>query len=231
MANCPTMATQLSPLAQLETTAVTTSTPSLQPANKDASRLPWRQMHVRLDVPPRLVLPTSTATTKYVQTKSFQFRYTNNSPQYPHLIIPIDSSQPDTAFGTSYNGQISSTVSTIFNFDIPTSDSGKTCSLVFLFPTQADLVTSSFTFSGAGTVEFSMLASSATSATDYSNAPAVETDYGTFTVAPGTSTVISTFSCPAGMTVGYELKAVGDTELTYFQDYNPSPIGLYITTC
>jgi hypothetical protein len=117
------------------------------------------------------------------------------------------------------------------NFDIPPGDAGKTCSLVFLFPTQAQLMTSSYTFSGNGGIDFSKLNGAATTATSYSNAPAVATDYGMTVVAPGNSYRIATFPCPAGTTVSFEMKAVGDTCLTYFQDYNPSPIGLYITKC
>lgn len=155
----------------------------------------------------------------------------NGNYEFPHLIIPIDSSNPNSAAGTSYFGTISSTISSIFNFDIPASDSGKKCSLVFLFPTQAQLTTSSFTFSGNGGLDFSLLNGVATQATDFANAPAVKTDYGVTTVAPGNSYSIATFDCPAGTAVSFEVKASGDTKLSYFQDYNPSPIGLYITTC
>jgi len=151
--------------------------------------------------------------------------------EFPHLIVPIDSSNPNAAAGTSFFGEVSSTISTIFNFDIPSSDSGKTCSLIFLFPTQAQLTTSSFTFSGNGGIDFSLLSSVATQSTDFANAPSVETDYGVTTVAPGNSYSIATFPCPAGTAVSFEAKASGDTSLRYFQDYNPSPIGLYITTC
>ncbi|PIG90344.1 GPI anchored cell wall protein [Aspergillus arachidicola] len=149
--------------------------------------------------------------------------------EFPHLIIPIDSSSPDTAAGTSYNGTISSTVSTIFNFDIPSSDAGKTCSLVFLFPKKEDLETSSYSFSGDGKVDFASLQSAATQSTTYNNAPAVKEDYGDFTISPGNSYLISTFECPAGQAVSYEMKNSGSTELDFFEDYNPSPLGLYIT--
>jgi hypothetical protein len=143
--------------------------------------------------------------------------------EYPHLIVPIDSSAPSKAPGTSYNGTITSSISSIFNFDIPQSDSGKQCSLVFLFPEQKDLETSSFSFSGNGAIDFAQLESPATQSTSYSNAPAVKTDYGVKTVSPGNSYTIATFSCPAGQTVAYELKNAGSTDLNYFQDWNPSP--------
>lgn len=151
--------------------------------------------------------------------------------EYPHLIVPIDSSKPNTAEGTSYFGTVSDTVSSIFNFDIPYSDQGKTCSLVFLFPKQSDLQTSSYTFSGDGKIDVSKLKSPATAKTTFNNAPDVAKDFGTFTIAPGNSYQIATFDCPAGKRVGYEISNAGSTNLHYFQDYNPSPIGLYITTC
>jgi hypothetical protein len=155
----------------------------------------------------------------------------NGNYEFPHLIIPIDSSNPSSAPGTSYFGQVSSTISSIFNFDIPASDAGKTCSLTFLFPLQSQLTTSSFAFSGNGGIDFSKLNGVATSATSYNNAPGTATDYGTTVVAPGHSYTIATFPCPAGTAVSFEMKAVGDTNFRYFQDYNPSPIGMFVTTC
>ena len=155
----------------------------------------------------------------------------NGAYEYPHLIVPIDSSNPTKAVGTSYFGEVSSSISSIFNFDIPASDSGKTCSLVFLLPTQAQLTTSSFNMSGNGGLACSLLNGVATSTTSFSNAPSVKNDYGVTIIAPGNSYSIATFPCPAGRAISVELKASGDIFLNYFQDYNPSPIGLYITKC
>jgi len=155
----------------------------------------------------------------------------NGQWEFPHLIIPIDSNTPTIPAGTSYFGEVSSTISTIYNFDIPASDAGKTCSLVFLFPTQDQLETSSFTFSGNGGIAFSLLDGVATNSTTYATAPGEKTSYGVTVVAPGNSYTIASFPCPAGQAISYELKAVGDTYLRDFQDYNPSPIGVYITKC
>jgi Ubiquitin 3 binding protein But2 C-terminal domain len=155
----------------------------------------------------------------------------NGPYEYPHLIIPVDSSKPDTPAGTSGNGIVTSTISSIFNFDIPASDAGKTCSLIFLFPNQAQLTTSSYTFSGNGGIDFCQLTSPASTSTTYDNTPNVRNDYGTTIVGPGNSYLIATFPCPSGSTIAFEMKASGDTSLNYFQDYNPSPIGLYIRTC
>merc|ERR1712072_841439 len=110
-----------------------------------------------------------------------------------HLIVPISSEYPDQSYGTSYNGQINGTTSSVYNFDIPQSYEGQTCSLVFLFPKKSDLETSDFTFNGEGSVSVDYLSSAAKQS--------------------------------------YELSASDGLSLEYFQDYNPSPIGLYITTC
>ncbi|OQE37977.1 hypothetical protein PENCOP_c009G00674 [Penicillium coprophilum] len=156
---------------------------------------------------------------------------TSGNYEYPHLIIPVDSSSPETAAGTSYNGTVSSTVSSVFNFDIPSSDSGKTCSLVFLFPELQDLETSSYSFSGDGKIDFSKLSSAVDESTTFKNLPSVSQDLGDITVSPGNSYVVSTFSCPAGEKVTYKMENSGSTDLNFFEDYNPSPLGLYITTC
>lgn len=148
---------------------------------------------------------------------------TSGNFEFPHLIIPVDSSSPDEAAGTKFNGKVTSSVSSIFNFDIPQSDSGKTCSLVFLFPKQADLQTSSFTFSGDGKIDFAKLSSPATSSTTFNNAPSVSKDLGTITVAPGNTYVVSTFSCPAGQRVAFEMRNAGSTSLEFFEDFNPAP--------
>ncbi|OAA73427.1 Ubiquitin 3 binding protein But2 [Cordyceps fumosorosea ARSEF 2679] len=155
----------------------------------------------------------------------------NGPYEFPHLIIPVSKSSPDTAAGTSYFGVVNGDTSSIFNFDIPAGDQGKKCSLVFLFPKQADLETSSFTFSGDGKLDFTQLKAAATEGTTYNNQPGKAADLGQVTVAPGNSYSIATFDCPAGQRVAYEISAAGNTDFKYFQDYNPSPIGLYITKC
>lgn len=156
----------------------------------------------------------------------------SGSYEYPHLIVPVSSVQPTTALGTSYFGEFSSTVSSIFNFDIPASDAGKTCTLVFLFPTQAELETSSFTTSGTGGLEFKELSSPASVATTYDTIPsAAGIDVTLSSVTPGNSYVVVSHECGAGERISFEVSATGSLDLKYFQDYNPSPIGLYVSVC
>ena len=155
----------------------------------------------------------------------------NGNYQYPHLIVPVNSASPDQAYGTQYNGKVGGGICSIFNFDIPSSYSGKTCTLVFLFPMQKDLQTSSYTTSGSGMVDISMLKSAANQQTTYNNQPMKASDLWSGSFAPGNSYTISSGDCAAGQTVSYEICASGDYMLEYFQDYNPSPIGLYVREC
>ena len=152
--------------------------------------------------------------------------------EYPHLIVPVDKSQPDQQGGTSYNGTISSTISSIFNFDIPQTDAGKTCTLVFLLPEQSQLTTSAFSLSGSGGFDVAQLSSPATEQTTYNTVPSVASDLGgPSDVQPGNEYVIASGSCAAGQKISYEVTATGSLDLNYFQDYNPSPIGFYVTVC
>ncbi|KAG5988655.1 hypothetical protein E4U43_004675 [Claviceps pusilla] len=151
--------------------------------------------------------------------------------EFPHLIIPVDKYNPDKAMGTSFFGEVTPSISSLFNFDIPGSDHGKTCTLVFLFPEQSQLETSSYSLSGEGKIDFSILDSPVSTSTTWNNKPGKKSVYGTQAVTPGHSYTVATFPCPAGQAISVELDNSGSTNLRYFQDYNPSPIGLYITKC
>ena len=151
----------------------------------------------------------------------------------PTLIIPIDSSTPNTAAGTSYFGEVNSSgKSSVFDFNIPQGASGKTCNVVFLFPKKSELETSDFTFSGSGALDFSRLQSPVSLSTSYSTLPGTAQDFGQITVAPGNAYNIASFNCPAGEEVSIKIGVPegGDTSLRFFEDYNPCPIGLFITT-
>ena len=140
----------------------------------------------------------------------------------------MDSSQPDTPLGNGYNAEVSSTLSTIFNFDIPSSYAGETCTLVFAFPSQSQLTTSSYNATGSGSIDFAQLSGPATQTTTASNVPTVMSDLGAQAVSPGNSYTITSGPCAAGQTVTYEMSSIGGYSLEYFQDYNECPIGLWV---
>lgn len=134
--------------------------------------------------------------------------------QTPHAIIPVNKDQPSTSYGTQYNAYLSTSNSTIFNFDIPQSYSGKQCSVVFLFPKKSDLETSDFTMTGSGGIKFDQLTSAAPLSVTYATCPAVKNTLGSVdNVTPGNSYVVSTGSCQAGSTVSIEASVTGSLGL------------------
>ncbi|PGH31821.1 hypothetical protein GX50_05425 [[Emmonsia] crescens] len=137
--------------------------------------------------------------------------------EFPHLIIPIDSEAPDVARGTSYNGTITPTVSSVFNFDIPSASQGLTCNLWFLFPER------NYLFSGDGMVKFSRLVAPATLATSYANVPATQEQLQAAALIPGQKYNMTSFECPAGQAIAFRMDSAGSTELNYFQDFSNPP--------
>jgi glucan endo-1,3-beta-D-glucosidase len=156
----------------------------------------------------------------------------NGPYEFPHLIVPVDSANPSKAYGTSYNGTISPSVSSIFNFDIPSSYAGKTCSLVFLFPELSQLETSSYSFNNQGGLAITGLVSPATEQTTFDSVPASNGQKRSIErVVPGNGYSILTQECPAGQRISFEFSSVGGLDVNFFQDYNPSPLGVYVTVC
>jgi len=145
--------------------------------------------------------------------------------------VPVNKNSPDTSYGTQYFASINSQNSTIFQFDIPQSYSGNECSVVFLWPEQSQLETSSYTTSGSGGLTFSELNSQTTTSTTYQSAGTGSEVGSVSNAAAGNSYVIASGSCAAGQSVSYEVSATGSLSLSFFEDWNPSPIGVFITTC
>ncbi|KAH0402206.1 hypothetical protein KCU89_g3389, partial [Aureobasidium melanogenum] len=152
--------------------------------------------------------------------------------QTPHAIIPVNKNSPSTSYGTQYDAYISSSNSTIFNFDIPSSYAGKQCTVIFLLPNKSQLATSNFTLSGAGGITFDQLTSPAPLSVTYATTPAVKSTLDTISsVTPGNSYVVSSGACQAGSTISILASATGSLDLELFEDWNPSALGLFITSC
>lgn len=151
--------------------------------------------------------------------------------EFPHLVIPISKSNPDTTYPNTYFPNITpNDVATIFNFDV--QGNGQICELGFYFPRQDQLDTSSFTLSGPGTFTFSIsvLGTGAQDGvTTWNNQPpAVQNGFPkTLTMQPGNYYILSLGPCSAGL-VALTMSSV-DTCFTWFQDYNPCAIGPFIT--
>lgn len=150
----------------------------------------------------------------------------------------VDASRPrEVCAGRPGEAQVTAgKVSTVFNFDIPAWWAGKTCSLVFLFPPADALRDAWFAFEPTwGVADFSVLARPADAATTFDNMPPVWEDFGEFSLFPGNAYVIKTHECPAGKSVGIEMSGRSKDgygfDLSFFQNYSPVPIGLYIRAC
>ncbi|KAK2803041.1 hypothetical protein FQN50_007122 [Emmonsiellopsis sp. PD_5] len=137
--------------------------------------------------------------------------------EFPHLIVPVNSQWPNITYGNSYNGTVSITTSSIYNFDIPLDSRGLTCTLWFLFPSESELAPDSYTFKGNGKVKFSRLDGYATVDTNYLNQPGVEKELGFAELKAGGKYNISNFECPAAKTLAFRIDNAGSTELKYFQ--------------
>jgi hypothetical protein len=94
---------------------------------------------------------------------------------------------------------------------------------VFLFPRKEELQTTSFSFSGDGKVAFGKLSSTVSTSTTENNVPSVSQGLGTIAISPGHSFLVSTFLCPAGQAIAFEMKNAGSTDFEFFEDWNPSP--------
>jgi len=103
---------------------------------------------------------------------------------------------------------------------------------VFLFPQKDQLETSNYQFNGKGGLKITGLSAPATEATTFDSVPAANGQSGSIAdVQPGNSYTVLSQPCPAGQRISYEFASVGGLDLDYFQDYNPSPLGVYITVC
>lgn len=154
--------------------------------------------------------------------------------EFPHLIIPISASNPTTAYPDTLVPNITANdVSNIFNFDIPAERSGQNCTLRFLFPAEDQLTTSYFKLVGFGTFSFSLSAvdvGAVEGNTTFDNQPMGGNPHGypcSKSMQPGNAyTLGSTICIPGVMSV---TMSSTDSNLEWFQDYNPCPIGLYVT--
>lgn len=162
----------------------------------------------------------------------------NTAFQSPNLIVPVSASNLSTAYGTGTLASINPTNSTLFNFDLPTSLDGQTCALLFLFPYASDLADDAvYQYSGIeeevgehGGLDFARLTGPAVSGATLTGSPAVEQDFGSTQVLPGNGYVISQAACVPGA-VSYKVSSVGAMTLNFYQDSNPSAVGLYVVPC
>lgn len=152
--------------------------------------------------------------------------------QFPHLIVPINKSEPDVSFGNTLMPWITNTTMSVFNFDVPEALAHKECSVEFLWPDHGQMESSEFELSGTGSFEFAEMTSPVDASSTWNSCNAkgtfAEYWYKPEDVSPGSATTVWKGKCPAGQKVGWAMSAIGNVTLNYFQDFNPCPIGLYM---
>ena len=209
---------------------------SKQPSSPEAEQKPaagvTQPTSASESAPTTLITKTTTLGGASSTASACPFSLVPGKFEYPHLIIPVVKDEADSPHGTSYNGIISPTTSSIFNLDFPAALKGQTCSLVFLLPTQTQLTTSAYTLNGSGGLKVERLQEPATEQTTYSHQPGVDADIGgPAKVEPGSEYIINSGPCYYNDRKSYKVSSTGNLDLNYFQDHNPAPIGLYVTVC
>ena len=131
----------------------------------------------------------------------------SGSYEYPHL-IEINGQN-------GYFGRVDSSSNTSITFDIPASDAGKNCDTYFALPAKADLETSDYTLSLADGVKVGVEMTGVGKVADF--IPAVNQKFG-----------IYSSKCPAGQQIKYNMFAEGGLSLSWFNDYNPCPLGMFV---
>ena len=112
-----------------------------------------------------------------------------------------------------YNLVVDKNTKTDVVFDIPQADAGKTCNTYFTLPNKSDLVTTSYTLTGAGAISV-MKAGKVVS---------------TFTPVAGNAYLIESGKCAAGQSVTYTFSTTDSVSYNGFNDYNPCPLGAFVT--
>ena len=158
----------------------------------------------------------------------------------PYSVVPVSAKEPRRAFGTTTKAIVSpSDVCTWFAFNVPPNPSTSYCVLSFMFPGQ-DAVNSPYTIDGAGNFDIQAMFYSSG---DNDVTPRMTWDSqphgGTYTGAiqsyqnnfsPNGLVAISTGPCTktTGNLQLFVRLCSNDTTLTYTQETNKCPIGLYL---
>lgn len=127
--------------------------------------------------------------------------------EYPHLL--------EVNGVNGYFGGVNSTANTTFTFDIPASDKGKMCNTYFILPAKGTMETSDYQLTTAGDAKIHVSESKHGEVASF--IPKEDEDWLVFSE-----------ECPAGGQIKYNMGAEKGINLSWFQDYNPCAVGMYV---
>jgi glucan endo-1,3-beta-D-glucosidase len=143
--------------------------------------------------------------------------------------VPIDKANPAKVVGNGFTAQLSSTISTVFVFDISPEHQGKTCNLVFYVPqVAASAGPAPFNIKTPGGIIVSRLANDVATLKISANSVGSSTPVGRVpSVQPASQYTIGSAPCDAGQRVGYQVDALGGLTMDFFQMISPL-LGLFV---
>lgn len=148
--------------------------------------------------------------------------------EVPRLIVPVDNTDPDRTIGNSFSAEISLTKSTLFNFYLPPTYTGRSCNLTFILPEQSRNFWAPYDIISPGGLTFLQLKDLASTTTSRRNVSQGVSVGSIGQLLPGQLYTVTTETCQAGQGIGYELRSLGGLSLRFFQLQMP-PLGLFIT--
>lgn len=148
----------------------------------------------------------------------------------PSLIVPVDKADPSKVVGNGYVAQLSSTMSTVFVFDVRPENQGKTCNLAFHMPPAfpwPDM--SPVKIKSPGGIIVSSVGQQAASADISANNVGSSSVVGWVpSIQSANQYHIASVPCAAGQRVAYQIESTGGLAMDFFQMTVP-PLGLFMS--
>jgi glucan endo-1,3-beta-D-glucosidase len=149
----------------------------------------------------------------------------------PHLIVPIDKTNPSRVVENGYTAQLSSDLSTVFVFDVRPEYEGKLCNLIFYMPPAlpfSDLAPVEIRSPGGITV--SQLGSNVVATPEISaESVGSSTPVGSVpSIQFANQYTVTNMPCEAGKKVAYQVESTGGLTMDFFQMTSP-PLGLFMS--
>lgn len=182
------------------------------------------------------VLPSSKRTVPASSVFFIDLPIPTNAPsvlrdgtENPHLIVPIDKADPAKVVGNGFTALVSSSISTVFVFDIRPEYQGKTCNLVFYVPpTTPPGGLAPYSIKTPGGINVSRLTNHIATPKLNANSVGSFTPLGTVpSIQPASEYTLGSMPCDGGQRVGFQMDAIGGLTMDFFQMTSP-PLGLFV---